>query len=55
MVLDVVAVQLVAFVAAHVSCNERPKVTVVACAGAVKATVGMGDVGVGAGGIAGAR
>ena len=42
MVLDVVAVHAVALVEVHVSCNERPKLTLVAWAGAVKATVGMG-------------
>jgi hypothetical protein len=42
MVLDIVAVHAVALVEVHVSCNDRPKVTLVAWAGAVKATVGMG-------------
>jgi hypothetical protein len=48
MVLDVVAVHVVALVDVHVSCTVRPKLTVVACAGEVNVTVGMG-VGVGAG------
>jgi hypothetical protein len=47
-VLDVVAVQVVALVDVHASCTVRPKLTVVACAGEVNVTVGMG-VGVGAG------
>jgi hypothetical protein len=42
MVLDVVAVHAVALVDVHVSCNDRPKVTLVAWAGAVNAAVGMG-------------
>ncbi|HWW80429.1 MAG TPA: hypothetical protein VNY82_12590 [Steroidobacteraceae bacterium] len=42
MVLDVVAVHVLALVDDHVSCNDRPKVTLVAWAGAVNATVGMG-------------
>jgi hypothetical protein len=53
MVLDVVAVHAVVLVEVHVSCNDRPKVTLVAWAGAVKATVGMG-VGGGIGVIVGA-
>ena len=47
MVLDVVAVHVVALVDVHASCTGRPKLTVVACAGEVNDTVGM-DVGAGA-------
>ena len=51
-VLDVVAVQLVALVDVHASCTVRPKVTVVACAGAVNVTVAAGaGVGAGIGGV----
>jgi hypothetical protein len=53
MVLDVVAVHAVELVEVHVSCNDRPKATLVAWAGAVKATVGMG-VGGGVGAMLGA-
>jgi hypothetical protein len=44
-VLDVVAVQDVALVDVQVSCTDRPKATLVACAGDVNATVGMGGGG----------
>jgi hypothetical protein len=52
MVLDVVAVQVVVLVDVHANCTARPKLTFVAWAGDVNATVGIGigiGVGVGAG------
>jgi hypothetical protein len=53
MVLDVVAVHALALVEVHVSCNDRPKLTLVAWAGAVNDTVDMG-VGGGVGDMVGA-
>ena len=46
-VLEVVAVHDVALVDVHAGCTARPKLTVVACAGEVNATVGIG-IGAGA-------
>ena len=52
-VLEVVAVHDVALVDVHASCTARPKLTVVAWAGEVNATVGIG-IGAGAAAIGGA-